>query len=189
MSLLGLHTQSPTTAARHTLRDTQLGAVASWLEQAPEPAVAFGDFNVTYYSPVLKDVLGDTGARSSQLGFGMQATWPVQFRPAGIAIDQSIYTGDLTVVTQTAGAGLRLGAPDADRHLRAGRLTAQTRRPGQDHQLATTGQEPAARSSSQMPSAFHTGFDTGVTMPSSRASRRTLRSATTVSARWSGLST
>ncbi len=103
VSLLGLHTQSPTTAARHALRDTELGAVASWIDAAPEPAVAFGDFNVTYYSPVLKDLLDDTGARSSQLGFGMQATWPVQFRPAGIAIDQSIYTSGLTAVSRRRG--------------------------------------------------------------------------------------
>lgn len=103
VSLLGLHTQSPTTAARHELRDVQLGAVTSWLEQAREPAVAFGDFNVTYYAPVLKDLLRDTGARSSQLGFGVQATWPVQFRPAGIGIDQSIYTGGLTAVNRRRG--------------------------------------------------------------------------------------
>ena len=103
LTLLGLHTQSPTTPERHALRDLQLGAVSSWLRDAPQPAVAFGDFNVTYYSPVLKDVLDRTGARSSQLGFGIQATWPVQFRPAGIGIDQSIYTGDLTAVSRHRG--------------------------------------------------------------------------------------
>ena len=124
VTLLGLHTQSPTTPERHALRDVQLDAVTLVAgATAPQPAVAFGDFNVTYYSPMLKDLLDDTGARSSQLGFGMQATWPVQFRPAGI--------GDRPVDLHrrpdrgpaTAGPELRVGAPGADRHLRAGRLT------------------------------------------------------------------
>ncbi|MGZ4682528.1 MAG: endonuclease/exonuclease/phosphatase family protein [Acidimicrobiales bacterium] len=103
VDLLGLHTQSPTTHDRHALRDSQLDAVDRWMRAAPQPAVAFGDFNVTYYSPVLRHLLDDTGARSSQLGFGVQATWPVQFRPAGIGIDQSIYTGDLTAVGRRRG--------------------------------------------------------------------------------------
>ncbi|MGZ4786795.1 MAG: endonuclease/exonuclease/phosphatase family protein, partial [Acidimicrobiales bacterium] len=103
VSLLGLHTQSPTSSANHDRRDRQLAAVTTWLQDAPRPAIAFGDFNVTYYSPVLRHLLDDTGARSSQLGFGVQATWPVQFRPAGIGIDQSIYTGDLTAVGRRRG--------------------------------------------------------------------------------------
>jgi endonuclease/exonuclease/phosphatase (EEP) superfamily protein YafD len=103
VTLLGLHTQSPTTTERHRLRDLQLGAVDDWLSSTDQPAIAFGDFNVTYYSPVFQRLLDDSGARSSQLGFGIQATWPVQFRPAGIGIDQSIYTGDLTAVTRRRG--------------------------------------------------------------------------------------
>ena len=83
-----------------------LDAVTNWLQATPAPAVAFGDFNVTYYSPTFRRVLDRTGARSSQLGFGIQATWPVQFRPAGIAIDQSIYTGNLTAVARRRGPSL-----------------------------------------------------------------------------------
>jgi endonuclease/exonuclease/phosphatase (EEP) superfamily protein YafD len=65
--------------------------------------VAFGDFNVTAYSPYLRRLLDRSGAHSSQAGFGVQATWPVQFRPAGIGIDQSVYTGTLTAVARTRG--------------------------------------------------------------------------------------
>ena len=66
---------------------------ASWLKSSPQPAIAFGDFNVTYYSPAFQHLLHLAHATSSQLGFGIQATWPHQFRPAGIAIDQSVYVG------------------------------------------------------------------------------------------------
>jgi len=106
VTLLGLHTESPTTSERHRTRDVQLDAVGSWIDATPAPAIAFGDFNVTYYSPVFRDLLDRTGARSSQLGFGIQATWPVQFRPAGIGIDQSIYSGGLTAVTRRRGPSL-----------------------------------------------------------------------------------
>jgi len=101
--LLGLHTTAPTSSARHERRDTQLDAVAHWLVADPTPSIAFGDFNVTWYSPALRGVLDHSGARSSQLEFGIQATWPVPVRPAGIAIDQSIYTGPLTAITRTRG--------------------------------------------------------------------------------------
>ena len=101
--LLGLHTIAPTSAARHARRDAQLDAVAQWLVADRTPSVAFGDFNVTWYSPVLQSVLDRARARSSQLGFGVEATWPVQVPPAGIAIDQSISTGNLTAVARTRG--------------------------------------------------------------------------------------
>ena len=103
VTLLALHTQSPTTEVNHRRRDAQLDTVTTWLQQTPAPAVAFGDFNVTAYSPNLRRLIERSGARSSQAGFGVQATWPVQFRPAGIGIDQSIYTGGLTAVARSRG--------------------------------------------------------------------------------------
>jgi hypothetical protein len=106
LTLLGLHTLSPGTADRQTVRDDELTAVGDWLKDTPRPAVAFGDFNTTYYSPELADLLHRSGATSSQLGFGIQATWPRQFRPAGIAIDQSVYTGALTAVRRHRGPDL-----------------------------------------------------------------------------------
>ena len=106
VALLGLHTLSPGTADRQRVRDAQLTAVGDWLKSTPRPAVAFGDFNTTYYSPELADLLHHSGATSSQLGFGVQATWPRQFRPAGIAIDQSVYTGPLTAVHRHRGPNL-----------------------------------------------------------------------------------
>jgi endonuclease/exonuclease/phosphatase (EEP) superfamily protein YafD len=104
--LLGTHSMSPGTAKRVVTRDAQLTGIANWLRDSPTPAVAFGDFNVTYYSPKMKDVLARAHATSSQLGFGIQATWPHQFRPAGIAIDQSIYRGDITAVARHRGPSM-----------------------------------------------------------------------------------
>jgi endonuclease/exonuclease/phosphatase (EEP) superfamily protein YafD len=106
LTLLGLHTLSPGTSVRQSVRDSELSAVGRWLKDAPKPAVAFGDFNTTYYSPELADLLHHAGATSSQLGFGIQATWPRQFRPAGIAIDQSVYTGAITVIHRQRGPNL-----------------------------------------------------------------------------------
>ncbi len=106
ITLLALHTLSPGTGARQDVRDQELKAVTRWLEAAPRPAVAFGDFNTTYYSPELADLLHGAHATSSQVGFGIQATWPHQFRPAGIAIDQSVYTGDITAISRYRGPSL-----------------------------------------------------------------------------------
>jgi endonuclease/exonuclease/phosphatase (EEP) superfamily protein YafD len=106
IALLACHTLSPGTGARHTVRNTELDAVGAWLESSPQPAIAFGDFNVTYYSPAFQHLLHMAHATSSQLGFGIQATWPHQFRPAGIAIDQSVYVGKVTAVARYRGPSL-----------------------------------------------------------------------------------
>jgi len=103
VTMLGLHTESPTNAVRHATRDRQLDAVASWLQAATDPAIAFGDFNITYFSPTFRRLLEQSGTRSSQLGFGVQATWPAGFRPVGVGIDQSIYKGPITVVARRRG--------------------------------------------------------------------------------------
>jgi endonuclease/exonuclease/phosphatase (EEP) superfamily protein YafD len=106
ITLLGLHTLSPGTSGRHSVRDAELDAVGQWLRTAQRPAIAFGDFNVTYYSPAFQHLLHVGHATSSQLGFGIQATWPHQFRPAGIAIDQSVYTGPITAIARFRGPSL-----------------------------------------------------------------------------------
>jgi endonuclease/exonuclease/phosphatase (EEP) superfamily protein YafD len=106
LHLLALHTLSPGTSARQAERNRELRAVGEWLRDAPRPAIAFGDFNTTYYSPELQSLLHTGHATSSQLGFGIQATWPHQFRPAGIAIDQSVYTGPITVIARHRGPSL-----------------------------------------------------------------------------------
>jgi len=104
--MLALHTLSPGTSERQTVRDSELDAVGRWLRREPKPAIAFGDFNTTYYSPEMQHLLHEGEATSSQLGFGIQATWPHQFRPAGIAIDQSVYTGHITAVARHRGPSL-----------------------------------------------------------------------------------
>ena len=106
VELLGLHTESPTTPARAASRDRQLGAVGDWLDGAPRPAVAFGDFNVTYFSPTFRRLLDRSGATTSQLGFGIQPTWPAGDPPAAIAIDQSVFTGGLTATSRVRGPSL-----------------------------------------------------------------------------------
>jgi endonuclease/exonuclease/phosphatase (EEP) superfamily protein YafD len=106
VSLLACHTLSPGTSSRFDERNRELDAVGRWLRLTPRPAIAFGDFNATYYSPALQHLLHISRATSSQLGFGIQATWPHQFRPAGIAIDQSIYVGPVTAVARYRGPSL-----------------------------------------------------------------------------------
>jgi endonuclease/exonuclease/phosphatase (EEP) superfamily protein YafD len=106
IELLALHTVSPGTSQRHLIRDHELNAVAHWLATASRPAIAFGDFNTTYFSPAFRKALHDAHATTSQLGFGVQATWPHEFRPAGIAIDQSIYVGNITAVSRRRGPSL-----------------------------------------------------------------------------------
>ncbi|MEI8154523.1 MAG: endonuclease/exonuclease/phosphatase family protein, partial [Hyphomicrobiales bacterium] len=103
VSLLGLHTRSPTSPNRYIQRNRQLDALTAWMRSASEPAIAFGDFNVTYFSPTLRRVLDQSGSHSSQIGFGLQPSWPSIAEKAGIAIDQSIYKGSITPIDRRLG--------------------------------------------------------------------------------------
>lgn len=77
VSALGVHALAPTDERRALLRDAQVGFAASWAAGQDGAFIVLGDLNVTPWSWAFRDMLASTDLRNSQLGFGLQASFPV----------------------------------------------------------------------------------------------------------------
>ena len=111
VAILGIHPLSPTTAQRAALRNAQLGFAAEWARRQDGPHIVTGDFNATPWSYPFRRLLADTDLRNSQLGFGIQATFPADgFFAWRVPIDHLLHSPDLVVVAR------RLGRPAGSDH-------------------------------------------------------------------------
>ncbi len=103
VSLLALHTESPTRAASAATRNEQLQAVGTWAAGREGPVAVFGDLNVTPWAVEYRRLLDRSGLRSSLRGFGLQPSWPVRAGPLGITIDHLLHSPDLVTVDRATG--------------------------------------------------------------------------------------
>jgi endonuclease/exonuclease/phosphatase (EEP) superfamily protein YafD len=101
VEVLGIHPPSPISVERSADRDQELRYVAKWAATQPLPVVVTGDFNASTWSHGFSLISG--GLVNSQLGFGVQASWPAQFRAMSVPIDHLLYSPELTVVDRHLG--------------------------------------------------------------------------------------
>ena len=81
-----------------TVRNQQIQELAKHLPKGSEPTVLLGDFNCVPWSPFLQEMLTVTGLRDSRRGFGYQGTWPSDFWPMRIPIDQAFVSDNVVVI-------------------------------------------------------------------------------------------
>ncbi len=107
ISLLGIHPVSPVNEHRSALRDAQLDFAAEWAASRDGPVVVAGDFNATPWSAAFRRFVDDSGLRSSQTGFGIQASFPADSNPAvRIPIDHLLVSEGLGVRDRRLGPAL-----------------------------------------------------------------------------------
>ncbi len=116
-SLLGLHTMPPVDAKHAAMRDGMMQAAAAWARRT-ETAIIAGDFNATPWSFIFDDLLDHGNLRNSQLGNGLQTTWPGGLWPMSIPIDHCVH--DKTLRTAKRFVGPTLGSDHRPLHLRLG---------------------------------------------------------------------
>jgi endonuclease/exonuclease/phosphatase (EEP) superfamily protein YafD len=104
--VLGTHPLSPTSGARSNARDGQLAAVGEWAAVQEVPVVVAGDLNASTWSRGFSLLTRPGDLVNSQRGFGVQASWPVRYRLAGIPIDHVVHSRDLTTVDRYLGESL-----------------------------------------------------------------------------------
>jgi len=75
IQLLSTHPLAPTDAGRAALRDAQIRFAAEWAEGREGAVIVVGDLNATPWSWPF-GLLTGAGLRNSQLGFGIQASFP-----------------------------------------------------------------------------------------------------------------
>ncbi len=104
IEVLGMHPLSPVSSNRNALRNQQLEAAATWAAEQSMPVVIAGDFNATSwsygFSLITKNLI------NSQLGFGVQASWPAGHPLLAVPIDNLVYDSGLTVVDRHLGPAL-----------------------------------------------------------------------------------
>jgi endonuclease/exonuclease/phosphatase (EEP) superfamily protein YafD len=71
--LLGVHTLPPVRRESSRLRNLQLSKVSDSL--ARTPALLFGDFNITPFSPWYREIFSRSGLRNAAVGHGYFPTW------------------------------------------------------------------------------------------------------------------
>lgn len=104
--VIGAHPASPGTPRRARQRNAQLRGLASFAASLEAPVMLLGDLNITSWSPGFKDLVRESGLRDSRLGFGLQATWPVQLPWLRVPIDHCLVSQEIIVQRRRVGPSI-----------------------------------------------------------------------------------
>ena len=107
LNVLSTHPLAPTTAERAGLRDAQLEFAAGWASEQEGAFFVVGDLNASPWSWPFRSLVSEGGLRNSQIGFGLQPTFPatsvVLLR---VPIDHLLHSEELRVRDRRLGAAL-----------------------------------------------------------------------------------
>ncbi len=94
-TLIGIHVVPPVSFDASALRNRQFTELAEHVHGKPGPIAVLGDLNCTSWSPFFDELLAASGLRDTQLGRGVQPTWPDHLPVLGIPIDHCLVSRDV----------------------------------------------------------------------------------------------
>jgi endonuclease/exonuclease/phosphatase (EEP) superfamily protein YafD len=107
LNVLSTHPLAPTTTERAGLRDAQLEFAGDWASEQEGAFFVVGDLNASPWSWPFRSLVSEGGLRNSQIGFGLQPTFPatsvVLLR---VPIDHLLHSEELRVRDRRLGAAL-----------------------------------------------------------------------------------
>ncbi len=107
VKLLGTHPLSPSTEARARLRDAQIEFARNWSSETGGRRIVAGDLNATPWSQPFRRLLDDGGLMNSQLGYGLELTFPSGSSPlVQVPIDHVLYSDGFAVIDRRLGPAL-----------------------------------------------------------------------------------
>lgn len=107
ISILSTHPLAPTDEERSKLRDAQLAFAGKWASEQEGAYVVVGDFNATPWSHPFRDMLDVSGLKNSQIGFGLQPSFPTGSAfLLRVPIDHLLYSEALLVTDRRLGPDL-----------------------------------------------------------------------------------
>jgi endonuclease/exonuclease/phosphatase (EEP) superfamily protein YafD len=107
LSVLATHPLAPTDQERADLRDAQLGFAGDWAADQDGAFVVVGDFNATPWSWPFRRMMSEAELRNSQLGFGLQPTFPSTSNLLlRVPIDHLVHSAALEVTSRRLGPAL-----------------------------------------------------------------------------------
>jgi endonuclease/exonuclease/phosphatase (EEP) superfamily protein YafD len=101
--VLAAHPVSPLTPTRAAQRDRMLERLTMMANELPGPVVVVGDLNATPWSPRLQALLDGAELVDSQLGHGLQPSYPATRGRLGLAIDHVLHTDEFTTIERELG--------------------------------------------------------------------------------------
>lgn len=105
LHLMGVHPHSPVTAEFASDRNKYLETLFEYVDSAQTSIVMGGDFNITQFSPVFRELVQDSRMVDTQSQFLLTNTWPSHAPDwVGIPIDQVFVTPDVKVSKRYKGA-------------------------------------------------------------------------------------
>lgn len=105
--ILSSHPLAPTTAERAALRDAQLAFAADWAGDQDGAFLVVGDLNASPWSWPFRRLVAEGSLRNSQIGFGVQATFPADsFSLLRVPIDHLLHSDELRVRDRRLGPAL-----------------------------------------------------------------------------------
>lgn len=107
LKVLSSHPLAPTTAERANLRDAQLEFAANWANDQEGAFFVVGDLNASPWSWPFRRLVSTGGLRNSQIGFGLQPTFPsTSIGLLRVPIDHLLHSDALRVRDRRLGAAL-----------------------------------------------------------------------------------
>ncbi len=102
--LLGVHPHSPVSAQFSKDRNSYLQDLFHYVNNSQDTMIMGGDFNISQFSPILRDLVKDSRLVDTQKDFPLTGTWPTQLPTwAAIPIDQVFVTPDVQVENRYRG--------------------------------------------------------------------------------------
>ncbi len=106
VSVLAIHPRSPVSKARADKRNQYLQLVTTWARDQEGPVVVIGDFNATPWSSSFRRLTAGARLRNSQVGYGLQPSFPSGWGPLMIPIDHALHSPELAIVDRRTGPAL-----------------------------------------------------------------------------------
>lgn len=107
VSVLSTHPLAPTEKDRAQLRDAQLDFAATWAADQEDGFIVVGDFNATPWSWPFRKLMARAPLRNSQLGFGVQPSFPTSSTfLMRVPIDHLLHSDTLSVVDRRLGPAM-----------------------------------------------------------------------------------
>ncbi|MCC6579457.1 MAG: endonuclease/exonuclease/phosphatase family protein [Phycisphaeraceae bacterium] len=108
VSLLAVHAAPPLSSRAEAIRQSQYQAIALWVSNQEYAPVVLGNLSAAPWAASFQTLLAKTALVNSQLGYGMETTWPAGggFPLGEIPIDHCLHDSDLVTVSRTLGPTL-----------------------------------------------------------------------------------
>ena len=107
VAVLSTHPLAPTSRERADLRDAQLDFAGNWAGSAEGAYFVVGDFNATPWSAPFRRMVATGGLRNSQIGFGLQPSFPATSGALlRVPIDHLLHSDEIVVTDRRLGPDL-----------------------------------------------------------------------------------